>query len=258
MTEETLEHLPNKLMPRAFRRPLPLNEELKEARKSPGYWWYQALRLNDDYRYCCTHNGKGVLSAIYRDFGDVFELDFTQWWIRHGKKIFTETKPFKKVRQIESQQELDKTAWDKNKLIIEIPLSLRRQTAMRQIGRLVKKAYEGRVIDVMAQSTARRKIIKNKMRMSTVEQLLRVLEIRNKNPTYTLNEVGIKAGIELDLMARNKDEEITYAMERRRMTIAVGRLLNQARNLVTNAGLGQFPSIKKPATKPTVVKNDSL
>lgn len=253
MTEETPEHLPNKLIPRSFRRPLPINEELKEARKSPAYWWYQALRLNDEYRYCCQHDGKGELSATYRDFGDVYEMEFDRWWMRHGRKIFTETKPFKKVRQVETAQQLEKTSWDKNKLIIEIPLTLRRQTAMRQVGKLVKKAYEGRVIDVMAQSTARRKIIKNKMRMSTVEQLLRVLEIRLNNPTMTLNQVGVKAGIELDLMARNKEEVITVAMERRRMTIAVGRLLNQARNLVTNAGQGKFPSIKKPAVSQTVV-----
>lgn len=256
MTEETPEHLPNKLIPRSFRRPLPINEELKEARKSPGYWWYQALRLNDDYRYCCQHDGKGPLSALYRDFGDVFEMEFDRWWIRNGRKLFTETKLFKKVRALENQAQLDMTAWDNNKLIIEIPLTLRRQTAMRQVGKLVKKAYEGRVIDVMAQSTARRKIIKTKMRMSTVEQLLRVLEVRIKNPTMTLNQVGVTAGVELDLMARNKEEEITVAMERRRMTIAVGRLLNQARNLVTNAGLGKFPSIKKPAVSQTVVISD--
>lgn len=253
MMEDTPEHLPNKLIPRTFRRPLPINEELKEAKSSPGYWWYESLRLNDEYRYCCQHQGKGPLSGLYRDFGDVFELDFPQWWMRHGRKIFTETKPFKKVRQIETQQQLEKTAWDKNKLLIEIPLTLRKQTSMRQIGKLLKKAYEGREIDVMAQSTARRKIIKSKIRMSTVQQLLRVLQVRNENPTLTLNQVGVKAGIELDLMARNKDEEITVAMERRRMTIAVARLLSQARNLVTNAGLGKFPSIKKPVSARTVV-----
>jgi hypothetical protein len=101
----------------------------------------------------------------------------------------------------------------------------------------------------MKVSTARRKIIKNKMRMSTVEQLLKVKAVRNANPRMTLNEVGIAAGIVLDLNARIYDEgAMTEAHERRRMTIAVGRLLRQAKNLITNAGMGKFPSLQNPTT----------
>lgn len=239
--------LPNKLIPRSFSRPLPVNEELREARKSPAYWWYRCLRANDEYEYCCRHKGKGKMAGTYADFGDVFGLAFDRWWVGNGRKIFTETKPLKKVRRLENDADLRQLRSSNNKLILEIPLTLRRQTASRQIGLLVKKAYEGRVIDVMEHSTARRKIIKSKMRMSTVEQLLKVLEVRTRNPKLTLNEVGIKAGIELDLMARSVDGEVMDdAAERRRMTLAVGRLLSQARNLVTNAGLGKFPSLKKP------------
>lgn len=158
---------------------------------------------------------------------------------------------------METVRELDRMAWHADRLIVEIPLTLRKQTVMRKLGRLLKQEYQGRVVDVMAQSTARRKIIKNKMRLSTIQQLLDVLEVRQKNPKFTLNEVGQKAGVELDLQARSKDEVFTVAMERRRMTIAVARLLSQARNLVTNAGLGHFPSIKKPPAT-TVVKHDRV
>jgi hypothetical protein len=51
---------------------------------------------------------------------------------------------------------------NEDKLILEIPLTLRKQTVMRQIGQGVKKAYEGRVIDVMQFATARRKVLKIK------------------------------------------------------------------------------------------------
>lgn len=248
MRQQEEESLPNKLLGGGRVRRFSISDELKEARKSPGYWWYRALQLNDDYEYCCRHNGKGDLSATYRDFGDVFSLDFERWWIRHGRKIFTETKPFKKTRQVSSRDDLAMVSWDpENKLILEVPLNLRRQTVMRQVGRLIKKAYEGREVDVFKASTAKRMIIKSKMRMTTVETLLRVLDIRRKNPTLTLWEVGQRAGIELDLMARNKDEFPTVAMERRRMTIAVSRLLRQASYLVLNAGKGFFPSIQKPS-----------
>lgn len=249
MSQQQPEDLPNKLIGGGRARRLSTTDEIKEARSSPAYWWYRALQLNDEYEYCCQHSGRGTLSATYRDFGDVFNLDFAQWWIRHGRKIFTETKPFKKTRQIVSKAELETVAWDPaNKLILEIPLSLKRQTAMRQVGRLIKKAYEGREVDVFKASTARRMIIKSKMRMTTVATLIRVLETRKQNPTLKLWEIGEKSGIELDLMARNKDEFPTLAMERRRMTIAVSRLVRQATYLVVNAGYGRFPSIQKPET----------
>ena len=204
------------------------------------------MQLNDEYEHCCKHEGRGPMSSLYRDFGDVYELTFDRWWIRHGKKIFAEAKPFKKVTLLETNRELYRTDISNDKLIVQIPLTLTRQTAMRQLGRILRTAYEGRVVDVMKTSTARRKVIKNKIRKSTIKQLLNILEIRKKYPTLTLNEVGIKAGIELDLMARAKLEEISVSMERRRMTIAVSRLLAQAHNLVENAGRGIFPSLAKP------------
>ena len=247
MEDELGNHLPNKMIPRSFRRPLPANEEIREARKSPAYWWYRCLLANDEYEYCCRHGGKGEMSALYADFGDVFELSFPQWWMRHGRKLFTEIKPFKKTQIIESTEQLQNTRLSKDKLIIEIPLTLRKQTVIRQIGRILKAEYENRVVDVMQVSTARRKIVKSKMRMSTVEQLLKVKAVRDANPRMTLNEVGIAAEIVLDLNARIYDEgEMSDADERRRMTIAVGRLLRQAKNLITNAGMGKFPSLQNP------------
>jgi riboflavin synthase alpha subunit len=78
--------------------------------------------------------------------------------------------------------------------------------------------------------------------------LLKVLEIRNDNLTMTNYEIGQKANIELDLLARTTDGDlIDESLERRRMTIAVSRYLAQAKNLIANAEQGVFPSIKTPA-----------
>jgi hypothetical protein len=245
MEDELGNHLPNKMIPRSFRRPLPVNEELREARKSPAYWWYRCLQANDEYEYCCRHEGKGEMASMYADFGNVFDLSFAQWWMRHGRKLFTEVKPFKETTVIDSLEKIANIRLSKNRLFLEIPLTIRKQTVFRQIGKILKAEYEGRVIDVMKASTARRKIIKNKMRMSTVEQLLNIKAVRDANPRMTLNEVGLAAGIVLDLNARVY-EAMTEADERRRMTIAVGRLLRQAKNLINNAGMGKFPSLLKP------------
>ena len=67
----------------------------------------------------------------------------------------------------------------------------------------------------------------------------------------SLNELGIKAGVELDLFARitnDADMDNSEYEKTRRMTIAVSRYLKQARQLIDNAAHGVFPSIKAKQT----------
>jgi len=81
--------------------------------------------------------------------------------------------------------------------------------------------------------------------MTTVEMLLNVWQIRNEHPTLSNYEIGQKAKIDLDLLARTTDgDQIDDALERRRMTIAVSRYLAQAKNLIANAEKGIFPSLQ--------------
>jgi hypothetical protein len=78
--------------------------------------------------------------------------------------------------------------------------------------------------------------------------LVKLWELRQNFLDDSLYELGVRARIELDLMARDTAGEVpTEAMERRRMTIAVSRLLRQAQNLIENAGRGVFPNLKQPS-----------
>lgn len=234
---------PNKHIPSRERvRGYP-DREIAAARNTWIYWWYMTLRASDEYRYCCENEGKGKLAGIYADFGDIPKLAFPIWYTKHGKKIFGETKPFKKVQRISSNRELDDLAVKPNALLLHIPLDMRKQTAMRQIGKFLKAAYEDHEIDVWKQSTAKRQIVKSKIRMSTVQMLLKVLELRNKHLAASLYEIGKMAGVEPDILKRDTSgQDIDDALERRRMTIAVSRYLKQAKNLITNAERGVFPS----------------
>ena len=235
-----------KQIPSAGQTTAGIGGEIRDARNSPLYWWYECLRASDEYQLCCKQGGKGFLADMYQDFGNVFEGSFAQWWVKHGRKIFAERKPLKKVQQILSRRELGELAIREDRMVIEIPLTLRKQTAMRQIGRILKTAYEDRQGDIWRQSTARRQVIKSKVRMGTVEMLLKVLRLRNEYPQLTNYEIGVKAGIDLDLLARDTTGDyISIGLERRRMTIAVSRYLKQARNLIANAEKGVFPSLQE-------------
>ena len=241
------EPLPNKHIRGSFSRGLGLSEEIREAKKTPIYWWFLTLQASDEYLLCCRNQGKGKLANLYKDFGDVDKKSFAQWWSNQGRKIFAERKKLKKVEAIEERSQLERLRIVDDTLIIEVPLTLRRQTAIRQIGKALQKAYESRdPVNIWEQSTAKRQVIKSKMRMTTVEMLLRIWQIRNEHPTLSNYEIGQKAKIDLDILARTTDgDQLDDALERRRMTIAVSRYLKQAKNLIANAEKGIFPSLQE-------------
>ena len=247
--EESDQHepLPNKHIRGSFSRGLGLNEEIREAKKTPIYWWFLTLQASDEYVLCCRNQGKGKLANLYKDFGDVDEKSFAQWWTNQGRKIFAERKKLKRVEVIDERHQLERLSIHEDRLIIEVPLTLRRQTAIRQIGKALQKAYESRdPVDIWEQSTAKRQIIKSKIRMTTIEMLLRVWQIRNEYPALNNYEIGLKAKIDLDILARTTDgDQLDDALERRRMTIAVSRYLKQAKNLIANAEKGIFPSLQE-------------
>ena len=78
--------------------PLPL----KEQERSPYYWWWAYLRRSEAYIKCCEKGGKGPLSKLYTDFGDVREDDFRKWWTTgdHGAELFAEQRQAVKFGQL--------------------------------------------------------------------------------------------------------------------------------------------------------------
>lgn len=238
--------MPNKLIPGSFRQSTPMQEEIRKARDSMAYWWYRCLTLCDGYIKCCEAPEEGgPFTALFADMGDVRQ-PFPIWWRQVGRKVFSEQQPPKDLLVLTSYKQADSLIEDSNFLVFAVPLRLRKATALRKINDQLTKIYDERPpLDIWAESTAKRMIVKSKIRSSTIEQLIKLWELRHKFADDSLYELGLRARLELDLLARDTNGEIlTDAMERRRMTIAVSRLLRQAKNLIENAGRGLFPSLK--------------
>lgn len=241
-----------KLIPRSLQERMERDEELKAARQSLIYPWYQCLRLHEQYMLCCERRGRGAACEPYRatydDFGDVRE-PFKTWWFKRGRDIFGEVKALPRVETLRSVDEAMQHCADKRRLVISIPLTMRKATAIQKVVALLKAehdlAYE-RGVDIWKASTAKRKPAKSKVRRATIDNLLHLWELRHEYPEDTLYVLGRRAGLELDLLARSTDDiVITDEMERRRMTLEVSRQLIRARNLIENAALGVFPLLKK-------------
>lgn len=103
--------------------------------RSPFYWWWQYLRRNKRYIGCCERNGKGQLSKLYADFGDVRRDDFKAWWKgdnNRGARLFAE-----QIAEYTLRELIDKDEWlqefsQKRVAVIAVNLNLESNRAIKQ------------------------------------------------------------------------------------------------------------------------------
>lgn len=241
-TDEELGRL--KAIPRTLRKPLPFEEEAREAEGSLYHLWWRCLRVSSDYLECCELEGRDhPLAETYANFGDV-RGPWRKWWAQTGRKIFSERHDYPKVRAITKDRALGKLEVEpENFLILDIPLGLRRVTILEQINKLLDENHPGRDLDVWAQSTAKVKLHKSKLHEKTLPQLVHVAEILHKQPDILLYKLAEVAGLAEVHLGRAVQEELTKREEHQRREMAASRYKDQANKLLLNAARGLFPCI---------------
>ena len=220
-------------------------QELTKAKNSWYSLWFRTLQNSERYMQCCADEGVHSLRHLYEDFGDV-RTSFPVWWMSTGRHLFAERRPVPKVEMHSKMADLAHIPNMKDRVVLEVPLTLRRSTVIRQINKLLDQAYEGREPVVPRKvSTAIRKLHSSKVRMDTVRRMLAVYECRAKFPNVSLYRIAIKTELDIDFQLRSKSSKpMTDEQKRIRYGIEVSRLLRQARQLIENAEAGVFPCVK--------------
>ncbi len=44
------------------------------------YYWWRYLKISQDYRKTCQQGGRGACARLYKDFGNLYEKSFPEWW----------------------------------------------------------------------------------------------------------------------------------------------------------------------------------
>ena len=114
----------------AFSKPV-ISTQISSPRNNSGkpwyvpyyaYSWFEFLRRNKEYEDTCRSGGEGRLNGLYKDFGDVFNLDFKTWWKTddRGATLFANALPpeFKIIK--DSSEFIE----NPNVIYIQIPLEL--------------------------------------------------------------------------------------------------------------------------------------
>lgn len=238
------EHGLFKEIPGGLRRRFPQNDEINKAKETLYYQWWRCLNASQEYLDCCAVRGENhELAETYALFGDV-ATGWTPWWLKIGRKLFSERKQYPKVRALSEEAALKKIDIEaKNFLILDIPLTLRRVTILEQINELLDNHHPGKDLDVRAQSTALVQLETSKLQHKTVPLLVDVATIMHRYPDISLHQLAQKAGLAEHHLGRSTSEQLSAREEQQRREMAASRYKSQAEKLTYNAARLKFPSI---------------
>ena len=233
------------------------DDMLRDVLRSPYYWWWAFLRLSKDFWWVCQRRGAVDdlrLKGMYRDFGNVYELTFEEWFLRRGKRLLSEQLALPSVRKL-SPANLELSRPLGQHLILEIPLNMTEKSIISQVRKQLRNHPEREVERI---STAKRKLAKLiGIRQDVIESAYavwklhyesrdgRVVEkVGQAHGTKSFYQIGKELRLVRSCLPVATDNQERAAKRVNGMKVAVSRMLTRAKNLIDNAAIGVFPSIQ--------------
>ena len=230
--------------------------------KSPYYFWWLALTLNEDYVELCNNsNSKRFktnfkLQQIFKDFGDVrYEGSkhqaFCDWWNKEfnntetkGQYLFAEPLTVNKVTLVEEKDTAINALEDASSLLIRIPTNLKRTYIDSGIERIFAKhiTFErGRQTRNPSRSNARYHLSKP-IKVEAIKTAFNIYErtlLAERNNEKLTN---LKLAEILDVKAVFKSKEVEdFEDETIRIIQKISRKKREAKDAISNVVLGIFP-----------------
>jgi len=233
------------------------DDMLRDAIRSPYYWWWAFLRLSRDYWWVCHRRGAvgdSRLKAMYRDFGNVYEMTFQEWFLRRGKRLLSEELALPAGRKlVATNLELSRPLG--MHLILEIPLNMTEKSIISQV-RNQLRIHPDREVERI--STAKRKLAKLiGIRQDVIESAYSVWKLHHESRdgrvvgkvgqphgSKSLYQIGKELRLVRSCMPVATDNRERAAKRVNGMKVAVSRMMTRANNLIENAAIGVFPSIQ--------------
>ena len=107
------------------------------VKSSPFFWWFMYLRLNTDYQETTKNNGVGKCSDLFKDFGDVTNIDFKTWWNAHSY-LFAEESTKYKFKLAEAKEDL--APFNSTEAVnVVVPLSWNQKSLKKYFSMLLDK-----------------------------------------------------------------------------------------------------------------------
>ena len=208
------------------------------------YWWWSYLKRNQDYLKCCDTGGKGKLSALYKDFGDVRSDDFQKWWFEdeRGAKLFSEPLVESTVRVLEKGDVVS----GGDLLTVVFPLSLPKRHLKKRLNELLIKYHMGKSGIQQAKSSKSKYQFQGQPNFGGLERALKVYDHLEELKLKGIKKPQWRVAMDLNIVedeyrVHRTDTPKTAEDKRRVLTAIVGRLKKKATDSVRNTSKGLFP-----------------
>ena len=206
------------------------------------YLWWEFLRLNDDYKECCSKGGKGKLSKLYEDFGDVFSCDFKAWWTtdNRGARLFAE-QPLPAFSIVDPNDIINQD----EVIYLKVPLSLPKRYLTSEFKKILNKHHGGKTgVRTNKNSTAMYPIVGH-VDIKSIKLCLKVYNATKVSPKPTKWQIGRDISeisfsyVEITDKPKKLDADTKHIL-----TSSVSRILNKARKMIKGTSDGKFPVLR--------------
>jgi hypothetical protein len=227
--------------------------EASEASESVYRWWWECLRLSPVLWFAHETGLKPTdpdVARVVNAFGDLRMGNFSKWWRETGRKIFAESKRPSKVALLDLGQ-LQEHRFDPDKIYIEVPLTIRQQTIVKQFKEVLASQHEGRALNLAEHSDAEFKLHTKRYRLHTLQNEYWVLLYRLLHSDIEVWRIGDRLQVAPQHRVRDANGAIANTHEyahgkldvpKHSLTSLTGRHLYKARFALLNAERGGFPN----------------
>jgi len=235
--------------------PPPKLTENEKYKGSLYYYWWAFLRLNPLYIKTCENEGKGKLSKLYADFGDVREDNFWEWWKTHNK-LFMEP-PAGDVCEIQSLSDYQKIP---NTILLEVPIDKKLALRVRQVKRILALKMSADRYR-MSKSYAQYKVT-GKPVVAALAKYLHAWQLKQEHPKIPYAVIyEIVNGRNIDISQAMKPKtrlgqinpNADYNVPKTQMGL---RYVRAANEIIENVIKGEFPVFTKSKTNKPLKQSD--
>lgn len=211
---------------------------------SPYYWWFMFLRLNADYQATCAANGVGKCADLYQDLGDVYKVNFKQWWT---DKAYLFSEPKKGYRMKVAADVTEIAPFDDSEVLnLVVPLSWSQRSLKKAFSQLVLKLVEKGKRGISVEASQASYSLSGRWNIDALSYAYKVYKLKTaviQGKKVALADIGIRAALpyakrEKAVEGKVLDDTVDI---RATLTILTNRHFKRALRFIDSAASKSFP-----------------
>jgi hypothetical protein len=213
----------------------------KYWKSSVYYWWWAYLKRNEEYLECCNRGGKGKLSSLYKDFGDVRGDSFKAWWSEgdRGAELFADPPAEESIRILKKG---DQYTFSEDVLNISFPMNLPKRFLETRFKEILSEHHKGKRGHQLAKRSSAKYKVSGQPNIPSLEISLKVYDAYLAQPEKPLWKIGNEIpGVIRTQKIKPNDEMYTVLEKKKALAITVSRYIKRVKLNISNTSLGKFP-----------------